>query len=117
MMSRYKIILAYDGTRFSGWQKQPGKISIEQTIEDTFKKAFKKDLQCLAASRTDAGVHAMGQVLLGIYDLDLSPDRVLKIWNDRLPIDIKIRSIEPAADQFHPWYNIELKEYHYYLSD
>jgi tRNA pseudouridine38-40 synthase len=113
--NKYKMILAYDGSNYCGWQKQHASPSIEGTLKKSFSKTFGTPLFCVASSRTDSGVHALGQVVLCKFDFDLPATRIAKIWNDALPSDILIRSLEAVTDQFHPWYNIERKEYYYHV--
>ena len=117
-LKKYTAILAYDGTAYHGWQAQKNLLSIETVLKNCFKKTFGKHLASLvAASRTDAGVHADGQVILFKYALDLNPDHIKKIMNDNLPSDIHFITIKNAAVHFHPWYNVVVKEYHYLMSN
>lgn len=113
----YKIIVSYDGTGFSGWQYQPHAPSVAQTLQDTFKALFGAPIKILGASRTDAGVHALGQVAIFSTDLILDPMRMQKAWNDALPISIMIRALEPAPIDFHPMYRVKEKiyKYHFFL--
>lgn len=114
---KYKLILAYDGTRYAGWQQQKELPSIEQVLKSSFTKVFGRTIvQMVAASRTDAGVHALGQVVLCSFEIELPPERIKKIWNDALPADVVIRSLVIAPTDFHPWYNVAHKEYCYYIT-
>lgn len=110
---RYKIIVSYDGTAYYGWQEQPGKATIAGTLACTFKKIFNAKVSILGASRTDAGVHARGQVAIVTTKLDLAPDRILFAWNNTLPDDILITALERCDDDFHPHYNVKQKTYSY----
>jgi len=101
-MPRYKLILSYDGTDYAGWQIQPHRPSIEQIMRESFTRAFSEQVTLLGASRTDAGVHALGQVVLCVTPLDISPDKCAWVWNRALPSSIVIRSCERVDDQFHP---------------
>lgn len=112
---RYTLIIAYDGTRYAGWQQQPNAISILSTLEKVFLQVFKKPVGILGASRTDAGVHALGQVALLRTDFFINPNILKKALNDILPSDIVIRSAMTAADDFHPWYNVAQKTYYYHF--
>ncbi len=114
-MIRYKIIVAYDGTDFSGWQVQPGRSSIEKTLKDTFLHVFKKHISVTGASRTDAGVHALGQVARFETDLLLDQRTMRHAWNNMLPKSIVIRSLFNAPDLFHPFYNVVDKTYYYHF--
>ena len=112
-MHRYRLIIAYDGTDFAGWQRQPAGGSVEQELEAAFGRAFAADMQITAASRTDAGVHARGQVALCQTELQLDPERLRQAWNDALPTSILICSCDVASDCFHPRRNVQSKTYHY----
>jgi tRNA pseudouridine38-40 synthase len=121
-MKRYKIVVAYDGTDFYGWQEQPSDVTIVSTLKKSFRVAFKKDVSILGASRTDAGVHALGQVAVCKTDLNVditknsrSVHPLLYAWNNSLPNSIVIRSIELADSDFHIFGDVICKTYHYNL--
>ena len=92
-MNRFKIIVAYDGTDFQGWQSQPHGITVCDILQKTFKKAFGKEAIIIGASRTDSGVHALGQVALIKTELELPNDKILSVWSNALPDGILIRSL------------------------
>jgi tRNA pseudouridine38-40 synthase len=115
MNHRYVILIAYDGSFFGGWQTQRRGNSIQESLEDSFYATFKKSVRLIAASRTDVGVHAFGQVVLCLTDLDLAADRLLKVWNDNLPKSIMIRDLKKIKNKFHPWYNVYEKRYYYHI--
>jgi len=113
---RYKIIVAYDGTHYSGWQIQPNVQTVEQVLINTFKKVFgQKPAFFLGGSRTDAGVHAFGQTVMLETDLIISTKKFADAWNAQLPKDIVIRTIEFVDDKFHTHYNVLNKTYHYHI--
>ena len=114
-LKRYKIIIAYDGTNYHGWQIQPSDITIASTLQRSFKTTFSKNISLVGASRTDAGVHALGQTGLVICDLDLPPERLRYAWNNALPNSIFIRSATRAEPQFHIFADVVLKTYYYHL--
>ena len=113
-MKNYKIIIAYDGTDYAGWIQQKNQPSIIQTVHDSFVSVFKKPIIILGASKTDAGVHAMGQVALGKTDIAIGADKMKNAWNNVLPSSIFIRSIEHDED-FHPHHNVIAKTYYYHF--
>lgn len=113
-MSVYKAILAYDGTDYSGWQRQPKKLTIEAIIEKVFKAVFRVDATVLGASRTDAGVHALGQVMRLQTPLKLPAQTLQRVFNQHLPADILVRSLEEHED-FHPHKNVLQKVYWYHV--
>lgn len=112
-MHKYKLIISYDGTNYSGWQRQPGKLTVVGKLEQTFKKSFGTEISLVGASRTDAGVHARGQVAIFETDLDLDPGKMLFAWNNMLPDDLMIISIERANPNFHPRFQVKQKTYSY----
>ena len=115
-MNRYKLVIAYDGTDYCGWQEQKDKPSITAVLKETFNSAFSKKISIVGASRTDAGVHALGQVALGrTDDLAIPAERLQRAWNNVLPAHIVIRSLDQAEPSFHPFYNVEQKTYYYHF--
>lgn len=113
-MNTYKIIIAYDGTSYCGWQIQPHCPTIALLLQQRFNAVFKKNIKLLGASRTDAGVHALGQVACGTTDLNLDVISLQHAWNNVLPPDIVIRSIT-HVDSFRPHQNIDYKLYYYHF--
>ena len=111
----YKLIVAYDGSAYAGWQLQKGKQSVAQTMNHIFERVFKTDIKVLGASRTDAGVHALGQVVRIKTDLAIPAEKLQWAWNNSLPDDIQIRSLELIEDSFNPFCNVEQKTYYYYF--
>ena len=113
-MKQYKAVIAYDGTDYSGWIQQKDRPSIVQTLQDRFVRVFGSSIRILGASKTDAGVHALGQVAIFKADIDVEVKKMLDAWNNLLPSSILIRSLE-MADQFHPHYKVKQKTYYYHL--
>ena len=114
-MRKYKIVIAYDGTDFHGWQIQPTHVTVVSVLQNSFYALFNKRIALLGASRTDAGVHACGQVAIFRADLPVGHNRLMDIWNKALPESIVITSIEQATEDFHPCCNVIQKTYHYHL--
>ncbi|MBP6870118.1 tRNA pseudouridine(38-40) synthase TruA [Candidatus Babeliales bacterium] len=112
-MAVYKMVVAYDGTAYHGWQRQPDAITVVQTLETTFKAVFKQEISISGASRTDAGVHALGQVASFALDMQIAPDRLKFAWNNALPHDILICEMSFASDDFNPRRRVFSKTYHY----
>ena len=121
-MKPYKIVVAYDGTAYSGWQEQSGHATVAGTLQSKFEKVFGHAIKVVGASRTDAGVHALGQVARFYTSLTLSPERICKSWNGALPEDIHIRSVELVSARlgneriFHPQHNVAQKIYCYHVA-
>lgn len=114
-MPTYKIIVAYDGTIYSGWQKQPELLSIEAVLEKTFVQVFKTAVEILGASRTDAGVHALGQVVRLKTDLSVDAARLMFALNNSLPEDIVIRRASRVDDTYSPHLLVAEKTYYYHI--
>ena len=113
--SKFKITIAYDGTRFGGWQVQPNSISIQALIEEALKTALRKDIAVTGAGRTDAGVHARGQVAHFEAPSTIDLALLYRSLNGILPEEIRILSIEPISSDFHARYSAISKEYHYHV--
>lgn len=114
-MNYFKCIIAYDGTDYCGWQYQPNKPTITGVLKNTFENVFCQKATIVGASRTDAGVHAYGQVALCRTELALEAQSLLWAWNNRLPSSITIRACTTADQQFHPQRNVYCKTYQYHI--
>ena len=112
-MATFKLILEYDGTAYSGWQRQPNQPTVQEAVETAVRSVSQAAIPVIAAGRTDAGVHALGQVASFITEKPLSSGEWLRALNATLPEDISVRSIERAADDFHARYSAVLKLYAY----
>ncbi len=116
-MSRYKLTIEYDGTRYSGWQLQKGIRSVQGEIIDACRDLFTGgQLDLYGAGRTDAGVHAIGQVAHLDVSSDLQPVKIKYGINDRLPPDICILNVEHTDPDFHARYNATARSYIYQIS-
>jgi tRNA pseudouridine38-40 synthase len=117
MKHSYKLIIAYDGTDYHGWQRQPNHTSIDHVVRQTFLRSFcQKDLLLVGASRTDAGVHARGQVVRLRTALDLDPSKLAYVLSRALPDDISIISCQKVDALFHPQHTVVRKIYSYTFS-
>lgn len=110
------MTIAYDGTDYYGWQIQPHEITVVQRLQDTFFSLLGIRITIIGASRTDAGVHALGQVARFAAELPdgIDLDRIRHGWNARLQ-GIIIRSLSEAPKDFHPCANVRQKTYWYIL--
>ena len=115
MKRLYKITIAYDGTEYCGWQLQPNAPSIQKVLQRAFEIFFKEKIYITGAGRTDAGVHAKGQVAHFCWDKELDFRRFLLSINGLLPKDIRIKQIKEAPLGFHSRYSAKRKIYHYHL--
>lgn len=117
MEHSYKLVIAYDGTAYYGWQRQKKHCSVDQTIRKTFLRVFLQDnMLSVGASRTDAGVHARGQVIRIRTSLALCPEKIMFVLNRALPQDIKVMACERVGSSFHPQHKVVLKTYSYTFS-
>ena len=113
-LMRYKLKISYDGSCYGGWQVQPNAISIQQLIQNALQIALRSPIDLTGSSRTDAGVHALGQIA-HFSSADCDPKRLLASLNGLLPKDIRILSIEPVDEAFHARYSATSKTYHYHI--
>lgn len=116
MKKRYKLSIAYDGTEYSGWQIQPHSVSIQDLIQKALFFLTKEKTEVVGASRTDAGVHALGQIAhFSAEEMDIV--KLQNSLNGILPKDIRIKKVEPVSETFHARYCAKGKIYHYFLSN
>ncbi len=115
-MTQIKLILAYEGTHYLGWQKTKEGLSIEGELEKVLTRLLQHPITLQAASRTDRGVHALYQVVG--FHTPTSPNlfRLKRALHGLLPKDIALTAIEIVPDTFHPTLDATYKEYHYHLS-
>ena len=112
-MKRVKLVVAYDGTNYHGWQVQDNGITVEEVLNRTISELVQEDIKVIGASRTDAGVHACGNVAVFDTESRIPGDKFSFALNQRLPDDIRIQeSCEVDAD-FHPRYADTVKTYEY----
>lgn len=114
-MPKYKLLIAYDGTRYGGWQIQPNSTSIQELIQKALRTVLREEILLIGSGRTDAGVHARGQTAHFIIEKEIDTYRLLASLNGLLPEDIRILSIELVGESFHARYSAKGKVYHYHL--
>ncbi len=116
-MPRYRILVAYDGTDIHGWQKQPDERSVQEDIETALLPLSPggAPVEVNGSGRTDAGVHAIGQVAHFDLAREISGTSLRRALNDRLPEDIRIRAAERAPDDFDARRSTHSKEYRYLI--
>jgi tRNA pseudouridine38-40 synthase len=114
-MQRFRLTIAYDGTTYAGWQQQPNLRTIEGTIHSIFFTVFGSQMIFLGASRTDAGVHALGQVAMLDTELQIGAQKLQWVLNNSLPNDIMITKCVAVPADFHTHYNVVDKTYHYHF--
>ena len=111
----YKIIIAYEGTRYAGWQVQKHDYALANLLQDTFFNVFNSHIHLIGASRTDAGVHAHGQVATFTTSVNIAPEKLLFAWNNVLPDDVLIRSLVEIPENFHSRFDVKQKSYWYHF--
>ena len=112
-MKKIKITVAYDGTAYVGWQIQKNGLAVEQVLNEHLSRLLNEKIVITGASRTDSGVHAMGNVASFYTDTRIAPEKISLALNQGLPDDIKIVSSEEVPDDFHPRYADCIKTYQY----
>ncbi len=115
-MIHFKLTLQYDGTNYSGWQRQKREVTIQGKIEECLRRIFKKEVTIRGAGRTDAGVHALSQIATFRIDVEIAEDALKKALNSMLPRDIRVLRVDRVDDAFHPQYDVKRKSYIYFLS-
>ena len=114
-MKRIKLTIAYDGTNYCGWQIQPNGITIEEILNKALSKMTGEEVFVIGASRTDSGVHAMGNVAVFDTDTTIPAEKIAVALNQRLPDDIVITKSEEVPLDFHPRYCNCSKTYEYHI--
>ncbi len=114
-MSRYRLTVAYDGTAYHGWQEQANSITIESVLNETLSNVLKEEIHVIGASRTDAGVHAYGNVAVFDSETRIPPEKIAYAVNPYLPSDIRIMRSEEVPADFHPRFTDSVKTYEYHI--
>lgn len=114
-MQRYKLLIAYDGSSYAGWQVQPGLKTIQGELERCFHKLTGKAVKVHGSGRTDQGVHAVGQAAHADLPASLKPANILKAMNALLPADIRLLKARLATENFHARRDAVGKEYRYLI--
>ncbi len=112
-MRRIKLVLAYDGTNYSGWQFQKNALTIEEVLNQSLSKLLGEKIAVIGASRTDAGVHALENVAVFDTSNPMAADKICLALNQRLPEDIRALSSEETAADWHPRKQNCTKTYEY----
>jgi tRNA pseudouridine38-40 synthase len=113
IMERYQVILAYDGSKYKGFQRQANAHSVQAVVEDALRKLNWQGKSILAAGRTDAGVHASGQVVAFDLDWGHEPFELQSALNAHLPPEVVAREVRKVSQTFHPRYDASWRRYSY----
>ncbi|MCI0382247.1 MAG: tRNA pseudouridine(38-40) synthase TruA [Chlamydiae bacterium] len=115
MQKKYKLVISYDGTNYNGWQSQKTGSGIQQIIEKTLHIILREKISICGSGRTDAGVHALGQVAHFTPNKSIEIPRLHLSLNALLPKDIRICTIQPVSPEFHARFSAKSKIYRYHL--
>jgi len=112
-MRNVRALIAYDGSKFFGWQRQEGFDSVQQALEEGLEALTGAHVVAHGAGRTDTGVHALGQVASFLIDTPLADDRLRHALNAHLPEGVVVRRLETCSDDFHAQFSARGKRYAY----
>jgi tRNA pseudouridine38-40 synthase len=110
-----KLTVAYDGTAYAGWQVQPDKPTVQGAVEAAWREITRESIRVTAAGRTDAGVHALGQVVVVVTENRLPTGDLLRGLNAVLPDDVVVVALEEACEGFHATHDALGKTYRYQI--
>lgn len=115
-MRRIRLVVAYDGTGYCGWQVQPNGITVEEVLNRAICKVTGEDIRVIGASRTDSGVHALGNVAVFDTESSIPGERMAYALNQKLPEDIVIVKSDEVSSEWHPRYQDNItKTYEYHI--
>lgn len=114
-MPNFKLVLAYDGTDYVGWQRQPNGTSIQALVEDALAPIAGTPVTVAGAGRTDAGVHALGQVASVALTASVEATTLARALNATLPPDVRVREVTTVAPEFHARFSAKSKVYRYQI--
>ncbi|MCU0614942.1 MAG: tRNA pseudouridine synthase A, partial [Desulfobacterales bacterium] len=115
MIKNFKLVIEFDGTGYSGWQRQKSDRTIQGEIEKALTTMTQQKITLFGSGRTDAGVHALAQTANFKCDTSLTSEAFQKGLNSLLPADIVIKSCAPAPDEFHARFDAKNKAYRYHI--
>ena len=116
-MRNIKLTIEYDGKEFNGWQKQPNKLNIQGTIEQAIKTITGEEIELNASGRTDAGVHALGQVANFKTNSNIPIEKIAIAINSNLKKSIRILQAEEVEERFHSRLSCKKKTYRYVINN
>ena len=116
-MRNIKLTIEYDGKDFNGWQKQRDKLNIQGEIERAIEEVTGEKVDLIASGRTDAGVHALGQVANFRLEKEFQIEKIPYALNSKLKKSIRIKEAEEVPEQFHSRYTCKKKTYRYVINN
>ena len=111
----FKLTVSYDGTHYAGWQLQPNGETVQELVEDAVEKLAGRAIRVHGSGRTDAGVHANGQVANCSFVTELTTATLLRALNANLPEDIRVLRVQEVGPKFHARFSAKGKEYRYQI--
>ena len=115
-MRNIRLTIEYDGKEFNGWQKQPNKLNIQGNLEKVISDLTKEEIEIIGSGRTDAGVHALGQVANFKTNSNIPIEKIAIAINSRIKQSIRIKKAEEVDERFHSRYNCKRKTYRYIIN-
>ena len=116
-MFNYKMTIQYDGTNYAGWQIQQNAVSVQEIISKSIKQILQEEVNLIGSGRTDAGVHALGQVANFISNNELDLFKYKYSLNSVLPNDISVTEIVPVDENFHSRFDAKIRSYIYLITN
>ncbi len=115
-LARYRAIVSYDGSRFHGWQVQDDVRTVQGEIQRALREVTGETIRTFGAGRTDAGVHALGQVVSFELDTPIPDEKLGPVLNTKLPGDVRLHRMEVAPPEFHARFSATWRRYWYFLA-
>src|SRR5208337_297124 len=112
-MRNIRLLIAYDGTDFHGWQRQSNALTVQECLESAINRTLGEKAQVWGSGRTDAGVHALNQVANFKTDCPIPCENLVKALNDALPTTVRIKDAHEVSAKFHARYDVRSKTYRY----
>lgn len=112
-MKRVRLTVSYDGTNYCGWQIQNNGITVEEVLNQALRELLDEEISVIGASRTDSGVHALGNVAVFDTETKIPAEKIALALNQRLPEDVKIQKSEEVPADWHPRFCDSIKTYEY----
>src|SRR5271170_5785979 len=112
-MRNLKLILSYDGSDFAGWQMQPGAATVQGVLASAIGRITGEKVLPQGSGRTDAGVHALAQVMTFVTESSVPTGNLVKALNDILPSSVRVQEVEDAPPEFHARHSARAKTYRY----
>jgi len=117
MTRRFRCVVQYDGTPFAGFQRQPGRMTVQGALESAIARVTRETVTVVGAGRTDSGVHALGQVIHFECDSLLPIATLQRAVNSCLPAEVTVSGLEVATDDFHARHSAVSREYRYVVDN